>query len=64
MLYELIFIGRGHEFLVQSLPLLTKYKALLQEKNSTDPEVLKQSLQGPQHSEVSFAPFPYGVSLP
>lgn len=54
MLYKLIFIfiGRDHEFLVQCLPLLTRYQVLLQEKNSTDPEVLKESLQDPQHSEV------------
>lgn len=54
MLYKfiLIFTGRHHEFLVQSLPLLTRYQVLSQEENSTDPEVLKESLQDPQRSVV------------
>lgn len=43
---------RDHEFLIQCLHLLTRYQVLLQEENSTDPEVLKESLQDPQHSEV------------
>lgn len=54
MLYKFIFLftDRDHEFLIQCLHLLTRYQVLLQEENSTDPEVLKESLQDPQHSEV------------
>lgn len=54
MLYKLIFIltGRDHEFLIHFLPLLTRYQVLLQEENPTDPEVLKESLEDPQHSKV------------
>lgn len=57
MLYKFIFIftDRDHEFLVQYLHLLTRYQVLLQEENSTDPEVVKESLQDPQHSEVFYS---------
>lgn len=53
MFYKFIFIfmDRDHEFLIQCLHLLTRHQVLLQEENSTDPEVLKESLQDPQHSE-------------
>lgn len=53
--FTFIFIGRDHEFLVKSLPLLTRYQVLLQEENSTDPRVLKESLPDPQDPEVFYS---------
>lgn len=53
MFYKFIFIftGKDHEFLVQFLPLFTRYQNLLQEEKSPDPEAVKETLKIPSTLE-------------